>query len=330
MKAAVIHAPHKLSIETVPDPGCGADEILLKIHRSSICNATDVHIWEGRFPLDVCPPYPHILGHENCGEVVEVGKNIKNQYKKGDRIGFWCKMTGAFSEYNSIKPNQLAVTKLSDNVSYDEGTLLEIVGGTLRCVYDSGLRVGDNVLVLGQGPTGLVLSQIVKHAGASKVSAVDLFDNRLAKSKELAADYVLNLSNQTYNDALEILKSEVGTPDLVIDAMGNHLWQGGSTINLALALLKRHGQYMIFGHPTIDPPVNMRLLSNNDIVMRGFEPGWEKSRDLINFANKLISSGQIKVKNMVTNHFPLEDLEKGLILCRDHRDKTIKVIIDVL
>jgi 2-desacetyl-2-hydroxyethyl bacteriochlorophyllide A dehydrogenase len=329
MIAAVIHGPHKLKIEEVAEPACGRDEIKLKVHRSSICNATDVHIWEGKFPADVCPPYPHILGHECCGEVVEIGEDLLNGYQIGDRLGFWCKMTGAFGEYNIIKPRNIAVTKLSDNVSYDEGSILEIVGGTLRCIYDSGLRVGDNVLVLGQGPTGLILSQIAKHAGASTVSAVDLFENRLAKSSELGTDFIYNLSNKTYDQALQYLKNEIGPLDMVIDAMGNHRWEKGNTINLALNLLKRHGRYVVFGHPTQDQFVNMRILSNNDIIMRGFEPGWEKSRDLIQFADQLLSTGQIRVKEIISHHFPLEDLQKGLILCRDSLEKTIKVVIDV-
>ncbi|MDZ7260527.1 MAG: zinc-binding dehydrogenase [candidate division KSB1 bacterium] len=330
MKAAVIHGPHQLSVETVPDPECGPDEVILKVHRSSICNATDVHIWEGKFPPDVCPPYPHILGHECCGEIVEVGQELRTEFQVGDRFGFWCKMTGAFGEYNAIKPHKLAVTKLSENVSYDEGSLLEIVAGTLRCVYDSGLRVGDNVLVLGQGPTGIVLSQLARLAGASKVSAVDLYENRLAKSKELGIDFVYNLTGKVFDKALQELRNKIGVLDFVIDAMGNHRWKGGNTINLALTLLRPHGRYVVFGHPTEDPPVNMRLLSNNDIIMRGFEPGWEKSRELIRFANQLISTGRVRVKELITHHFTLHDLEKGLIQCRDHPDKTIKVIIDVV
>ena len=98
---------------------------------------------------------------------------------------------------------------------------------------------------------------------------------------------------------------------------------------MALNLIKRHGRYVIFGHPTLDPQVNMRLISNNDIIMRGFEPGWEKSSDLIKFADELVSNGRIKIKEIISHHISLDDVEEGLILCRDHLDKTIKVIIDV-
>jgi len=329
MKAAVIHGPHQLRVETVPDPQCASDEILLKVMRSSICNATDVHIWEGKFPKDVCPPYPHILGHECSGEVIEVGHDLKKEYKNGDRVAFWCKMTGAFSEYNSIKPQKLAITKLCDNVSYEEGSILEIAGGTLRCIYDSGLRIGDNTLVLGQGPTGIILAQIARLAGASRVTAVDLFDFRLAKSKELGTDFVYNLAQKTFDEAFTELKQELGELDFVIDAMGNHRWSNGNSVNLALNLLRRHGRYVIFGHPTMNVEVNMRRVSNEDIIMRGFEPGWERSNHLIKHANRLVSQGKINVKDIITHHLPLEEVEKGLVLCRDHKDQTIKVIFDV-
>jgi len=86
MKAAWLERPHSLQITDVPDPTCAPDEVILNVKRSSICNATDVHIWEGTFPKDVCPAYPHVLGHECSGEIVEVGKEVDG-WKIGDRVG---------------------------------------------------------------------------------------------------------------------------------------------------------------------------------------------------------------------------------------------------
>ena len=329
MRAAVLHKPNQLSIETAPDPECGADEILLKVHRSAICNSTDTHIWLGTFPKKATPPYPHILGHECCGEVIEVGRDLRNEYKNGERISYWVKMTGAFAEYNAIKPDNLGVCKLNNSVTYDEGALLELVCGTLRLIYDSGLRIGDKVLVLGQGPAGLFLAQEAKLAGASRIYCLDLYDNRLSKSRELVADYICNLSNKNFDEALELLKQEIGDIDLVIDAMGNNRWDNGNTVNLALNLLKRHGKYMIFGH-RLNDSINMYLISNEDIIMRGFEPGIVITQKLANFAVELVSTGRIKAKELITHHFPLDDLEKGLLKCRDDLHETIKVIIDIL
>lgn len=328
MKAAVLYAPKKLSIETVPEPEYTDNEVLLKVHRSAICNSTDTHIWQGNFPPAATPAYPHILGHESCGEVVEVGKNLQNRYKVGDKLAYWVKMTGAFAEYNTINPDTLGVCKLNQKISCDEGAMLELVLGTLRLIYDSGLHIGDKVLLLGQGPAGQFLAQEARIAGASKIYCLDLYDNRCAKSKELGADYVFNLADKNYDNALDILKQEIGEIDIVIDAMGNNQWKTGNSINLALNLLKRHGRYIIFGHRNSDN-INTYLVSNEDIVMRGFEPGLEVTKKLADFAVDLISERRIKIKELITHHLPLDKLEEGLKLCMNHLDKTIKVVIDV-
>ena len=328
MKAALLDAPHSLHITDVPDPVCGPDEVILKVFRASICNATDVHIWEGAFPKDVCPPYPHVLGHECAGEIVELGKNVEG-WKIGDRVGYWVKMTGAFGQYNAVKINSVAATKLSDAIGDDEAPLMEIVGATMRCMYKSGMQLGDRVIVFGQGPTGLLLMQEAKQFGASFVAAVDVFDNRLNKSKELGADFIYNISGKTQEQARTEILEGAGPIDFVIDAMGNHRWKEGNAIDLGLSFLKRGSTYLIFGHATKDQLVNTRWISNENITFRGFEPGWDVSRKVIQFGEKLIESGRLNIKSLITHKLPLRELETGLINCRDHHDKTIKVVIDV-
>jgi 2-desacetyl-2-hydroxyethyl bacteriochlorophyllide A dehydrogenase len=327
MKAALIESPKRLTITELPDPACAPDEVLLRVFRSSICNATDVHIWEGTFPRDACPPYPHVLGHECAGEIVEIGKDIKG-WEVGDRVAYWVKMTGAFGQYNAVKINKLAATKLGSGITDDEAPVMEIVGGTLRCMYNNGMQIGDRVLIFGLGPTGLLLLQETKLFGADFVAAFDIFPNRLAKAVQYGADLAYNLSGKTQEEAYAELRETVGKVDFIIDAMGNHRWKGGNAINLGLSLLRRGGIYQIWGHPTEDQPVNTRWVSNENYTMRGFEPGWDISRKMIQFGEKLVAAGKIDVKGLITHRLPLAELQKGLILCRDHMDEAIKVVID--
>jgi len=329
MKAAVLHKPMQLSIENVPVPKCCPDELLIKVHRSAICNSTDTHIWNGTFRSYATPKIPHILGHECCGEVVEVGKECTKDYKVGDRVGFWVKMTGGFAEYNAIKPNSLGICKLKNDMSYDEGALLELVCGTIRLIYDSGLHIGDKVLMLGQGPAGLFLAQEARLTGIAKLYTVDLYANRLAKSRELAADDTLNLEGKSQEEAFDILSQMVGKVDAVIDAMGDNRWSQGNSIDMAINLLKRHGKYLIFGHRGKNDSVNTQLISNEDITMRGFEPGIAKTKELTDYTVELVSSGRIKAAELITHHFPLEQLEEGLNKCLNDLHETIKVIIDI-
>jgi L-iditol 2-dehydrogenase len=329
MKAAVVESPHNLLITNVPDPPCGPDEVILKVYYSSICNATDVGIWEGTFPKENCPPYPHILGHECGGEIVEIGKEV-NCWNIGDRVGYWVKMTGAFGQFNAVKVNKLAATKLSQAISDEEAPIMEIVGGTLRCMYDNGMNIGDRVLIFGQGPTGLVLTQEAKLFGAGFVGTIDLFENRLLLSSKMGADLTYNLRDKSQAQAQEELMDLVGKVDFIIDAMGNHRWKEGNAINLGLSLLRRGGIYQIWGHPTEDQPINTRWISNENYTVKGFEPGWEISRKLIEFGERLVAMGKIDIKSLITHRLPLDRLEEGLILCRDHHDSTIKVVIKVI
>lgn len=328
MKANVVRGAHQLALEELPDPKIEQDEVLVAVRRSSICNATDVHIWEGTFPPDVCPPYPHVLGHECAGEIVEVGSKVDG-YQVGDRIGWWCKMTGAHGELNAIKPGSLAVAKLSPHLSWEEGALLEIVGGTMRLFYDSRMRPADRVMVLGMGATGLVLIQEAKLLGAACTLGVDLLRFRLDMATKVGADLAYNLTGVTFEQALADLRGMVEEVDVVIDAMGNHLWEGGNSIELALWLLRPGGSYEVFGHPTRNTPVNTRVVSGRGIVMKGFSTPMRKTRDLIHLGERWVAEGKLLLEPIVTHHVPLDRLVEGLVLCRDHPDRTLKVVVDV-
>jgi 2-desacetyl-2-hydroxyethyl bacteriochlorophyllide A dehydrogenase len=315
MKAAVIHGPKNLVVQDIPKPVCEDDTIIVKTYRAAICNATDVEIAEGSFPHHMHPAYPHVLGHESSGEIVEVGKKV-NGLKAGDRIAFWCKMQGAFGEYNQLKPADLAIAKLDPCVSFDEGAILELVGGTMRLMYCAGIRPADTVAVLGQGPAGLILVQEAKLFGAGTTIGIDLIENRLKKSQEVGTDIVINPKQPD--------KSLFGKVDVVIDAVGN-----SKGINLGLDLLRPEGRYLIFGHATEDQKISMRDICLKDIHMSGFSCTMEKTTDLINFGQKLVAQGRLKLKPLITHHVTLDDLEKGLKLCKNSPADTLKVIADI-
>jgi len=318
MKAAVVKGPNQLVVENVPDPACDADSAIVKTHRAAICNATDCEIAEGVFPGHLHPPYPHVLGHESSGEVVEVGCNVEG-IKPGDRISYWCKMSGAFGQFNKIEPAKLAIAKLDESVSFDEGAVLELVGGTMRLMWDSGIRPADKVLILGQGPAGLILLQEAKLFSRGTAVTLDLIDWRLEKSRQLGADFAFNPAKAAKEEILD----QVGEVDLVIDAVGN-----SRGINLGIDLLRPGGRYVIFGHATEDQAIAMREICIKDLKVTGFSCPDEKNIDLINLGQRLVAAGEIQLKPLITHHVPLDDLEQGLALCRRH-EKVLKVIVDI-
>jgi 2-desacetyl-2-hydroxyethyl bacteriochlorophyllide A dehydrogenase len=316
MKAAVIEGPGRLVVKDIPRPVCEDDTIIVKTHRAALCNATDVEIAEGSFPHKLHPPYPHVLGHESSGEIAEVGKNIRG-WTVGDRIGFWCKMQGAFGEYNQLKVADLAITKLDDRVSFDEGAVLELVGGTMRLMYDAGIRPADTVAVLGQGPAGLILVQEAKIFGAVRTIGVDLIEQRRAMARRLGADMTL--------DPAVPDTSLFGKVDVVIDAVGN-----AKGINLGLDLLRPGGRYVIFGHATEDQKISMRDICLKDIRVCGFSCTMEKTQELLDFGQRLVAEARIQLKPLITHHVKLENLAEGLRLCKTAPASTLKVIADIV
>jgi len=334
MRAAVVHDFGNLKIENVSDPVCDEDSIIVKTPRAAICNATDVEIFEGTYPLydymDLKLPY--ILGHERCGEIVEVGRKVTG-YEVGERIGWWYTLTGAFAEFSKIKPSEVAIAKLSDNISDDEGALMELVGATMCGIYSAPLLPGDKVAILGQGPVGLLFTQEVLALGAYKVVTFDFLDFRLRKSEEFGADLVINLSGRNFKDVVKEVKSKVGEIDLVIDAMGTDISSDKSGPNLGINLLKKQGRYLMFGQSIEDHRISGALISANDIRIGGmslYSPREKKAQDLIEVGERLVAGGKVNLKPLITHHVPLENVEKGLELCKKHKDEVLKVIIDIL
>jgi L-iditol 2-dehydrogenase len=328
MKAAVVEKPNKIVVKDVNVPVCEHDEVLIKIHRACICNATDTEIFRGQFPFSSSPPYPHILGHECSGEIVKVDKSVSD-YKIGDRISFWGKMEGAFAEFITLKPSQAAIAKLSDKVSYDEGVMMELVIGTMRGIYSAQIRPGDKVAVLGQGPAGLLFAQEAKIFGASMVIGLDLNDFRLKKSKELGTDLVFNTSGLEKEEIVKEIGESVGKFDIVIEAMGNDLSASGEGINLAIDLLKSAGRLTLFGRSTENLRVNVSNLSLKRIETTGVFAPMDRLQVLAETVEKLIASGQLKVKPLITHHVKLTEVEKGLEMCEKYPNTSIKIVIDV-
>jgi hypothetical protein len=200
MRAAVIHGARDLRNVSLPERDPGPGEILIRTLKASICNATDIHIWEGELGEELRPPFPHVLGHERSGEVVAIGDEVEG-FAPGDRLGLWAKMDGAFAEYDVLRPWEYPLVKLSEGVSDDAGSLLEFVGATLRALHSARLRPADRVLILGQGVQGIMLAQEARLMGASRVVGVDLLPFRLRTSEAMGLDVGYELSGKSYAQA---------------------------------------------------------------------------------------------------------------------------------
>lgn len=217
MRAAVYRGEGQVGIEEVPCPRIGARELLVRVGVCGICN-TDVK----KITADLLPP-PRIYGHESAGTVVAVGAGV-TRFRPGDRVivfhhvpcghCFYCRERiyaqcptykkvgvtagfepagGGFSEYVRVMDwvVERGVEKIPDGVSFEEASFIEPVNTCLKAVETAGVRRGEQVLVMGQGPIGILFLLLARMRGA-QVFVSDVLDRRLSRASELGADAAFN------------------------------------------------------------------------------------------------------------------------------------------
>jgi|GEM_PF-2308348 len=329
MKAAVLEGLKKLVVKEVEEPRCENDQVKIKVHKAAICNFSDLEVYEGTSPVMEALGYPHIFGHENSGEIVEVGKNIEG-FSIGDRIAFYYKGTGAFAEYNILTPSKLAIAKLDENVSYDEGAILEIAGGgAMRNVYGSGIKLGDNILTMGVGPAGLFAGMCAKLSGAKSWIALDLYDFRLHKALELGATAVFNILKMSQKEIIDAIHEQVGEIDIVFETMGEDRSPDKSGLDFAVNIVKFGGNIRLFTYSGERYKFFPGEVQTKGVNLVGRKPSLERTRKLINLAQKWVAEDRYPIKRLITHHIGLDDIEEALKLIKEKSDKVLKVVVDI-
>jgi (R,R)-butanediol dehydrogenase/meso-butanediol dehydrogenase/diacetyl reductase len=245
MKAAVFKQPGTpLVIEEVNDPEPGPDDLILKVKACGICG-TDLHWSQGNDPSagwrHLAPG--SVMGHEFSGEIIELGKNTRSQFRAGERVvaqpfigcgscsacragrSYRCstvvtraspELTGAYAEYTRIGVAE--TLKLPDNASFHAGALVEPLAVGLNAVKRAGLQVGDPVLVIGAGPVGLSVALWCRFFGARDVIVSDLVDARTVRCAEFGATAVIDAANE---DVQARFRQIAGRPPAVVfDCVG--------------------------------------------------------------------------------------------------------------
>ncbi|KAJ3813090.1 chaperonin 10-like protein [Lentinula aff. lateritia] len=324
MKALWYDAPHKFSIKEVPIPQVGDDDVLLKVTCCGVCG-TDGHIHEGEF----ISKFPLIPGHEAIGTVVEMGKNVKG-FEKGDRcvadVGitcgscFYCRrgqellcehfnargvtQDGGFADYIVYQQKKLYKIK---NLSDEEATLLEPAACAIHGLDKLNPQVGIEVLLLGAGPTGLILAQLLKLNGASRVVIAANKGIKMDIAKDLeAGDEYIELDRQQPEAQWNKLKED--NPygfDVVVEATGVE-----KLANESINYVRRGGTLMIYGVYENKALVHWppsKIFGDEIKIIGSFSQTYCFPR-----AVAYLDSGKIKVKGMVTDVFKLEDYQAAL------------------
>lgn len=323
-------------VKDVPEPEMGENDILVKVRTASICNATDNHIVDGTFQGGH-DRYPQILGHEVHGEVVDCGSRVEG-VEAGERLVTYTPH-GAFCEYTILDASLFA--RIPDEVSDEEAPLCEMFHGSLLgTVYPAGLRDGETVMVVGQGPMGLVTTQCVKAMADVTLGAMDLVGFRLEKAKEVGADWVYNLSQYAHGGVVERIERDMGPVDLVILCTAVDQSKGQDLFDLAVQILRQGGRLTGLNVEVkgLTHTVNVLPLFHKNILLRrslfDVYPEHPQARlaklcEVFQMGVNWVRDGQVNMKALITHVIPLEGISRGLWLCRERPDETIKVVVDV-
>lgn len=332
MKAAVVERPGALVVKEVPEPKHSADEAVLKVLSSSICNATDNHILHGKFE-GFHDFYPQILGHEVFGEVVAVGDNAK-ELALGEHIVLYTPK-GAFCEYVTVNPEVDVYARVPDSVPIRAASLCEMFDGAyLGVVYPARIAATDDVLLVGQGPMGLTATAAAKLT-ARTIATVDFYDNRLQESLAMGSDYVYNRSHMSSDEIVAEVMKNTGGVDVVIMCIAEDRSKELDAFDMGVKALRDHGRMTglivdvkgIRGNHRVDP----HLLLKKNIKFRHFlEDVYVDKRSEWNVYQEIVDKvvdGTIDLACMITHEITLDELPYALDLCANKLDEVIKVVV---
>ncbi len=324
MKVAVYYNNHDIRINDIPQPKISENEILVKVRASGICG-TDVMEWYR------IKKAPRILGHEISGDIAE-SKSPK--YKPGQRVFVshhvpcnQCKHClegnhtacetlhagnydpGGYSEFIRVPKINVdcGTYVLPENISYEEGTMIEPLACAIRGLKVIQVKAGQTVLILGSGISGLLNIRVAKLKGA-RVIATDIDEYRLKKAWECGADEVFN--------AQEMPRV---TADKVLVCTG-----AIAAVEQAFQCVDRKGTILLFAIPNKNIEIPTVDVWRNEITVTS---SYGAAPVDLEEAIQLIAMGKIRVNDLITHKLPLEKIQEGFRLVADAKD-SLKVVLD--
>lgn len=340
MKAAILKGPRHVEFGTRPDPVPQPGEVLVEVKAVGICGS-DLHVYRhGGFGDIVVDDL--VQGHEPAGVVVGLGRGA-TRFKVGDRVaiepGIHCgccepcrtgrpnicpnvkylsarTVDGAFCEYLARPENTLV--KLPDNLSSEQGAMLEPLAIAVHTIRASGLRLGDHVAIIGAGSIGLCILQAARLAGATRVYVFDRLDWRLEVAQRLGADEVANVDSV---DPLEALETWTNGRlcDRVFEAAGTP-----ETFHQSMQLPALGGTVVLVGLCAGDialPFERARAGEVNVVVLR-------REAHAYRAALELVDAGRADVTSFITHRFPLARTGEAMEIAASYLDNAVKVIVN--
>jgi L-iditol 2-dehydrogenase len=344
MQAAVYHGKDDVRLETVPVPKIGAGELLVRIHSCGICGTDLKKILTGSHSA------PRIFGHEMAGQVVAVGAGV-NRFSAGDRVMvfhhipcgkcYYCQKKvfaqcpvykkvgatagfepsgGGFAEYIRVMDwiVRKGVVKIPDQVSYEQASFIEPVNTCLKAVESLQLQADETVLVIGQGPIGIILAALAKRTGATVVTS-DLYPQRLKISESYGLQHNVNAGTADPTARVRELTDGRGADAVILATAGNNL------IKPAMDGVRPGGKVMLFAQTqrsevAIDPSA----VCMDEKTLMG---SYSASVDLQDENVQLVFSGEIDFARLISHRFPLAQSVEALHLASHPGPDSMKIVI---
>ena len=344
MTAAVYRGVNDVRLETVPVPQIEAGEILVRVHTCGICGTDLKKIATGSHSA------PRIFGHETTGVVVAVGSDGAN-LQVGDRVMvfhhipcgecYYClhkvfaqcptyKKVGAtagyepsgggFSEYVRVMDwiVRKGVVRIPDGVSFEQASFIEPINTCMKGIETLRLKAGETVMVIGQGPVGIMLAVLARRCGVRVITS-DLFPQRHRIAKRFGLSENIDASTSDAVTVIRGLTEGRGADAVILAVAGNGL------IRPAMDAARPGGRVLLFaqtqhGEATIDPAAVC-------VDEKSLLGSYSASVDLQEESARFVLSGEIDLEQLISHRFPLSEAVKALQLAAQPKPDSMKVVI---
>ena len=343
MRALELTQYRRMTVREVETPKPARGELLLRVRAVGICGS-DIHGYDGSTGRRV-PPI--VMGHEAAGEVVEVGDDCTIGLSVGDRVTFdstlscgncyYCrrsqinlcvnrrvfgvscdeyKQDGAFSEY-VVVPERV-VYPLPEQVSFEEGAMIEPLSIAVHSVNLIPRNIGDSVLVVGAGLIGLLTVQVLRNAGFGRIFVSDVVESRLQKASEIGADHVFNAKTTDISAAVSEATDGLGAA-CSIDAVG-----AAETAETAIRSVRRDGLVVLVGNVSPSISVPLQYIVNRQIALKGSCASSGEYPACL----ELVQRGEVDLQTIMSEKISLDDAPQWFERLYKGDPDTLKVIIN--
>jgi L-iditol 2-dehydrogenase len=344
MQAAVYRGIGDVRLETVPVPQIGAGELLLRVHTCGVCGTDLKKIATGSHSA------PRIFGHETSGVIAAVGAGV-HDFQSGDRVVvfhhipcgdcYYCRHKtfaqcetykkvgctagfepagGGFAEYVRVMDwiARRGTVRIPPEVSFEQACFVEPINTCMKGIERLQLLAGDTVLVIGQGPIGIILSVLAKRAGAEVVTS-DLYPERLTMSKRLGLGKTIDASHTEVVAAVRGLTEGRGADAAILAVGGNGL------IRTAMDAVRPGGRVLLFaqtarGEATFDPAT---VCVDEKTLLGSYSASVELQPESVRF----VMNREMDLATLITHRFPLSRSVEALNLAAHPQPDSMKIVI---